>query len=82
MTRGIALANQVLVHHRSSPDALVLRASLALVGAQRAAAVVEQRTQAQIARQDFSDASRNCPALDRVWHSQAALAQKLAAASR
>jgi hypothetical protein len=82
LTRGLALANQVLAHHRSQPDALVLRASLALLGAQRAAGVAEQRTQARMARQDFSDASRNHPALDKVWHGQAALAQKLAAASR
>jgi hypothetical protein len=76
------LANQLLVHHPSWPDALILRASLALVQAQRAADVADRHTRAEIAGQDFTDASRKNPALDKVWHNQAALAQKLAAVSR
>src|SRR5262249_10863274 len=73
LTRGLALANQVLVHHRSRPDALVLRASLTLMQAQRARDVADQRAQAEHARHDFDAALTANHALEKVWAGEAAL---------
>jgi eukaryotic-like serine/threonine-protein kinase len=78
LTRGLELANQVLVHHRSSPDALILRASLTLVQAQRARDADDRRAQAERARQDFDAAITANRSLNNVWADEAALAKQLA----
>jgi serine/threonine-protein kinase len=82
LTRGLALANQVLTQRSAWPYALVLRASLLLAQAQSSPSAAERRTLAASAGQDFTRALALHPALRKVWGSQAALAQQIAAASR
>jgi hypothetical protein len=77
VTRGLALVNQVVEHRPGSPDALVLRASLALVQAQRAHDAVDRRAQAERARRDFTTALTANHALKNVWAGEAALAEQL-----
>jgi serine/threonine-protein kinase len=78
LTRGLALANQVLAHHPRWPDALILRARLTLVQAQRARDAAERRAQAVRARQDFDAAITANRSLNHVWAGEAALAKQLA----
>jgi serine/threonine-protein kinase len=79
LTRGLALANQVLAHHPTWPDALVLRASMVLLRANGLAKGVERHDLATSAGQDFATALALHPALAKVWGSQAVLAQQIAA---
>jgi len=82
LTRGLALANQLLATRPTWPDARVLRGSLVLLQAQRSARVEDRREQGARAAADFTRALAVNPALDKVWRSQAARAQQLAATPR
>jgi predicted Ser/Thr protein kinase len=79
LERGLALANQVLAARPTWPEARILRASLLGLQAQRSPDVAQQREQAARAAEDFTRALAVNPALENVWKSQAALAQRLAA---
>ncbi|HEY6176998.1 MAG TPA: hypothetical protein VIX73_21225, partial [Kofleriaceae bacterium] len=76
---GLEAVNQVLTPRPAIPDALVVRASLALMRAQREADGAARRTHAASAADDFARALRGNPALERVWAAEAAQAQRLAA---
>jgi eukaryotic-like serine/threonine-protein kinase len=78
--RGLELANHVLATHPTWPDARILRASLLVLQAQGSPDLAEQRAQAAWAVEDFARALAANPALEKAWKSQAALAQRLAAA--
>ncbi len=78
LIRGLELANQLLAHHPRWPDALVLRASLTLVQAQRARDAADRRAQAEHAQQDFDAAITANRSLYNVWAGEAALAKQLA----
>jgi hypothetical protein len=75
---GLSLVQSVLDRRPTWPDALVLRASLTLALAQDAQDP-EKHKQAESARNDFADALSANHMLSKVWASQAALAQQLAA---
>lgn len=79
LQRGLSLVQPVLDHRPTWPDALVLRASLTLALAQDGQDAAEARQQAESARKDFADALSANHMLSKVWASQAALAQQLAA---
>ena len=79
LQRGLDLVDQVLARRPTSPDALVLRASLMLARAQGLAAGVERRKQAAAASQDFTLALAINPLLAKVWQRQAARAEQFAA---
>ncbi len=79
LERGLALANQVLAARPTWPEARILRASLLVLQAQRSPDAAQQREQAARAAEDFTWALAVNPALENVWKSQAALAQRLAA---
>ncbi|HEX3477851.1 MAG TPA: hypothetical protein VHT91_22670, partial [Kofleriaceae bacterium] len=78
VARGLELANQVLKGRPGSPDALVLRASLTLIRARYVRDPIDRGTQAEHARHDFDAAFTANHMLEKVWASEAALAQKLA----
>jgi serine/threonine-protein kinase len=80
LQRGLELANQVLATRPTWPDARILRASLLVLQAQRSPNIAQQREQAARAAEDFARALAVNPALGKAWKSQAALAQRLAAA--
>jgi len=82
LTRGLALANQLLATRPTWPDARVLRGSLLLLQAQSSAHVEDRHEQGVRAAADFTRALAVNPALDKVWRSQAARAQQLAATPR
>ena len=77
LTRGLALANDVLSRHPAWPDALVLRASLTLLQAQSSASAADRRSLAERAAQDFTRALALHPALGKTWEGQAAQAAAL-----
>jgi serine/threonine-protein kinase len=77
LVRGLALANDVLARHPAWPDALILRAGLALVQAQSSTGAANRRAQARRAVQDFTAALASHPALARLWEPQQAAAAAL-----
>ena len=76
--RGLAQVNRVLDRRPRSAEALVVRASLTLVRAQRARDAAERRALAERAHHDFEAALTANHMLDKVWAGEAALAQTLA----
>jgi eukaryotic-like serine/threonine-protein kinase len=82
LKRGIELANQVLGRRPTWPDARVLRASLLLLLAQRSTRAEERRDQGARAAEDFAKALAVNPVLEKVWRSQVAFAQQIAAGPR
>jgi serine/threonine-protein kinase len=82
LQRGLALANQVLAKRPTWPDARILRASLLVVQAQRAADTAERRQRGRQAADDFAGALAVHPGLEKPWRRQIAQAQQLAAAFR
>jgi tetratricopeptide (TPR) repeat protein len=79
LERGITLVDPLLARRPIWPDAQVVRASLRLAQAQRAAGNRERRARAALAAEDFASALTGNPALEKVWQRQAALARVLAA---
>ncbi|HEX3757585.1 MAG TPA: protein kinase [Kofleriaceae bacterium] len=75
---GTTQVNRALASRPGCPDALVMRASLALVQAQSAHDSTERRAQAERSRQDFTAAFTADHALENVWAGEAALAQQFA----
>jgi eukaryotic-like serine/threonine-protein kinase len=79
LERGLKLADALLGTRPSWPDALVLRASLLLLRAQRAASPAERREQGVTAAEDLSKALSTNRMLENHWNSQLAQARAIAA---
>lgn len=80
LRRGLDLAKRVLATRPALAEALILHGSLLLAQAAVTTLPDEQARQAGQALLDFSKALAANPNLERVWRSQAGLAQRLAAA--
>jgi serine/threonine-protein kinase len=82
LAHGLDLVNHVLAARPDWPDARILRASLLVLQAQSSEVFAERRAQAASAAQEFSTALARNPGVDKAWRTQAALAQRIAAAPR
>jgi serine/threonine-protein kinase len=77
LNKGFEFVSHVLDQRPTWPDALILRAGLALIQAQVTTGAAQQAAAARAAK-DFAAATSTNHALGKVWAGQAALAQQLA----
>ncbi|MFT3775904.1 MAG: protein kinase [Minicystis sp.] len=82
LSRGLALATDLLSSRPAWAEARILRATLLLARASAASRPEDRRADAEQALADFTFALAQNPNFERVWRARAALAQQLAAAPR